>query len=42
MYLLSKNRPFMYLTLGNCVLFFIVSGIQYWVTYYFVKNLHVP
>ena len=32
----------MYLALGNCVLFFVVSGIQYWCTYYFVKNLHVP
>ena len=42
MYMLSKNHPFMFLTFGNCVLFFIVSGIQYWCTYYFVKNLHVP
>ena len=30
------------LALANCVLFFVVSGIQYWCTFYFVKNLHVP
>lgn len=40
-YMLLKNHLFMLYMLGNCVLFFIVSGIQYWCTFYFVKNLHV-
>ena len=39
--LLLKNKPYLFLILTNSVLFFIVSGIQYWATYYFIEVLKV-
>ena len=36
---LLNNKPFVFLVLSNTVLFFVVSGIQYWATYYFVNVL---
>ena len=32
----------MFIVMSNCCLFFIVSGIQYWATYYFVHILKAP
>lgn len=40
MKMLFKNSIFIYLTLSLCCMFFVVSGIQYWITQYCIKVLH--
>lgn len=37
--MLATNLIFVFLTLALCSMFFVVSGIQYWVTLYMVKVL---
>ena len=38
---LLKNKPYIFLILANSILFFIVSGIQYWATFYLINVLKV-
>lgn len=40
--LLVKNCPFMALCLALSSLFFVMSGITYWLTTYFIKVLDIP
>lgn len=40
--LLFKNCPFMALSLALSSLFFVMSGITYWLTTYFIKVLDIP
>ncbi|OMJ84676.1 hypothetical protein SteCoe_14132 [Stentor coeruleus] len=40
MKMLYKNQIFIFLTLSLCCMFFVVSGIQYWITQYCIKVLH--
>ena len=37
--MLANNLIFVFLTLALCNMFFVVSGIQYWVTLYMLKTL---
>ena len=38
---LAKNWVFMYVTLALCSVYFVVSGIQFWTTAYFLKVLNM-
>ena len=38
--MLANNLIFVFLTLALCNMFFVVSGIQYWVTLYMLKTLN--
>jgi len=40
--MLFKNLPYINLTLAISVLFFVISGVQYWVTFYLIEVLSVP
>jgi len=40
--MLFKNLPYINLTLAISVLFFVISGVQYWVTFYMIAVLGVP
>lgn len=39
--MLMQNGPFVYLTLAISTLYFAISGIQYWATYYFEHALGI-
>ena len=32
---LWKNKPYIFLVMSNTILYYVLSGIQYWSTYYF-------
>ena len=40
--LLLTNCPYIALSLGLSSLFFVMSGITYWLTTYFIKVLEIP
>ena len=35
------NKPFVFVTLAITTLFFVISGIQMWATYYFINALYI-
>lgn len=39
--LLITNVPFVFLTLAITTLFFVISGVQIWATYYFINALKI-
>lgn len=41
MKILIKNKPFILLTLAITTLFFVISGVQIWATYYFMNALNI-
>lgn len=36
-----KNKQFVFITLNITTIFFVISGVQMWATYYFVHALNI-